>query len=86
MFGVNCFIHETNASPDRSIDRSRPPPSRLLLPPVAMKSRDEDVGGFIERWQIFVEMPVMIGGRGRGGGGTRRVGELWAAREEGIET
>lgn len=53
-----------------------------------MKSRDEDVGGFIERWQIFVEMPVMINGRRRGreGEGTRRVGELWAAREEGIET
>lgn len=34
-----------------------------------MKSRDEDVGGFIERWQIFVEMPVMIGGRGREGEG-----------------
>lgn len=33
-----------------------------------MKSRDEDVGGFIERWQIFVEMPVMINGRGRGRG------------------
>lgn len=40
-----------------------------------MKSRDEDVGGFIERWQIFVEMPVMINGRGRGRGGEGQ-GEL----------